>query len=83
MAYRTRQLADADRSSMGTTERQIWERREAWQPARQPLEKLLVAYDWAECFTAVNLVLRAVARSRPLGRGCGERRRLGPSPGAQ
>lgn len=76
MAYRTRQLADADRSSMGTTERQIWERREAWQPARQPLEKLLVAYDWAECFTAMNLVLRPHAGRgpRPGGRERSARR---------
>jgi toluene monooxygenase system protein E len=58
VAYRTRQLADAARSSIGTTERQIWERHEAWQPAREALEKLLIAYDWGECFTAMNLVLR-------------------------
>ena len=30
----------------------------AWQPAREALEKLLTAYDWGECFTAMNLVLR-------------------------
>lgn len=58
VAYRTRQLADAGRSSIGTSERQIWERHEAWQPAREALEKLLIAYDWGECFTAMNLVLR-------------------------
>ena len=58
VSYRTRQLADAARSSIGTTERQIWERHEAWQPAREALEKLLIAYDWGECFTAMNLVLR-------------------------
>jgi hypothetical protein len=31
---------------------------DAWQPAREALEKLLTAYDWGECFTAMNLVLR-------------------------
>ena len=36
----------------------MWERNEAWQPAREALEKLLTAYDWGECFTAMNLVLR-------------------------
>jgi toluene monooxygenase system protein E len=36
----------------------VWERNEAWQPAREALEKLLTAYDWGECFTAMNLVLR-------------------------
>ena len=58
VAYRTRQLADATSSSIGSTERVAWERNEAWQPAREALEKLLTAYDWGECFTAMNLVLR-------------------------
>ena len=58
VAYRTRQLADATSSSIGRDERRIWERHEAWQPAREALEKLLIAYDWGECFTAMNLVLR-------------------------
>ena len=58
VAYRTRQLADATGSSIGRAERATWERNEAWQPARQALEKLLTAYDWGECFTAMNLVLR-------------------------
>jgi toluene monooxygenase system protein E len=58
VAYRTRQLADATGSSIGSTERATWERNEAWQPARAALERLLTAYDWGECFTAMNLVLR-------------------------
>ncbi|HET9256893.1 MAG TPA: toluene hydroxylase, partial [Pseudonocardiaceae bacterium] len=58
VAYRTRQLADATISSIGSTERVVWERDEAWQPAREALEKLLTAYNWGECFTAMNLVLR-------------------------
>jgi toluene monooxygenase system protein E len=58
VAYRTRQLADAAGSPIGSTERATWERHEAWQPARAALEKLLTAYDWGECFTAMNLVLR-------------------------
>jgi toluene monooxygenase system protein E len=58
VAYRTRQLADATGSSVGRTERMVWERNEGWQPARAALEKLLTAYDWGECFTAMNLVLR-------------------------
>src|SRR2546423_3617821 len=58
VAYRTRQLADATSSSIGSTERVVWERNGAWQPAREALEKLLTAYDWGECFTAMNLVLR-------------------------
>ncbi len=58
VAYRTRQLADATSSSIGSTERAVWERNEAWQPARRALEELLTAYDWGECFTAMNLVIR-------------------------
>jgi toluene monooxygenase system protein E len=57
VAYRTRQLADAG-TSAGSTERGVWERHEAWQPAREALERLLTVYDWGECFTAMNLVLR-------------------------
>ncbi|MGE5292622.1 MAG: toluene hydroxylase [Micromonosporaceae bacterium] len=58
VAYRTRQLGDATSSPIGSAERRIWEQDEAWQPAREALEKLLVAYDWGECFAAMNLVLR-------------------------
>ncbi len=58
VAYRTRQLADAGATSIGTGERRTWERNDAWQPAREVLEKLLVAYDWGECFVAMNLVVR-------------------------
>jgi toluene monooxygenase system protein E len=60
VAYRPRQLADATGSSVGRTERAVWERNEAWQPAREALEKLLTVYDWGECFTAMNLVIRPV-----------------------
>jgi toluene monooxygenase system protein E len=61
VAYRTRQLQDTDAgaaASVGHSERQTWERDEAWQPAREALEKLLIAYDWGECFAALNLVVR-------------------------
>jgi len=58
VAYRTKQLAGETRSSIGSSERAVWEGNEAWQPAREALEKLLTAYDWGECFTAMNLVLR-------------------------
>jgi toluene monooxygenase system protein E len=58
VAYRTKQLAEETSSSIGSGERAVWERNECWQPAREALEKLLTAYDWGECFTAMNLVLR-------------------------
>lgn len=58
IAYRTRALQIAHPGSgIGTNERAIWERHPAWQPAREATERALIAYDWGEAFTAVNLVL--------------------------
>jgi toluene monooxygenase system protein E len=57
-AYRTRelQLAHPD-AGFGEEERRIWEQEPAWQPAREAIERALIAYDWGEAFTALNLVL--------------------------
>jgi toluene monooxygenase system protein E len=58
IGYRTRELQMAHPDSgIGEKERQIWENDEAWQPARKAIEKALIAYDWGEAFTALNLVL--------------------------
>ncbi len=58
IAYRTRQLQIAyPDSGIGSAERSLWEERDEWQPARKAIEYALVSYDWAEAFTAVNLVL--------------------------
>lgn len=59
IAYRTRQLqiTRPDAGVLGEA-RRIWETDLGWQPARKALETALIAYDWAECLTAVNLVLR-------------------------
>jgi toluene monooxygenase system protein E len=58
IAYRTRelQLARPD-SGIGSSERARWEGHEGWQPARKAVEYALVSYDWAEAFTALDLVL--------------------------
>ena len=57
VAYRTRELQLArPEQGFSTGERAIWTESTAWQPARRLFEKALVAYDWAEAFTAVNLV---------------------------
>jgi toluene monooxygenase system protein E len=58
VAYRTRelQLAWPD-SGIGSAERSLWEDHDSWQPARKAVEYALVSYDWAEAFTALNLVL--------------------------
>ncbi|TCK27623.1 toluene hydroxylase [Pseudonocardia endophytica] len=58
VSYRTRELQIAHPDSgFATGERAVWEHGEAWQPARRAVELALVAYDWAEAFTALNLVL--------------------------
>jgi toluene monooxygenase system protein E len=57
-AYRTRELQIAHPDSgIGSAERSLWEEHEGWQPARKAIEYALVSYDWAESFTALNLVL--------------------------
>jgi hypothetical protein len=58
VAYRTRQLQIAHPDvGFATGERQVWEAHPDWQPTRRALETALIAYDWGECLTAVNLVL--------------------------
>ena len=57
VAYRTRELQLAwPEHGFSTGERELWCEAEAWQPARLLFEKALVTYDWAEAFTAMNLV---------------------------
>jgi toluene monooxygenase system protein E len=59
VAYRTRELSRAfPESGIGTHERQRWLGDAAWQGTRRAVELALTAYDWAESFAAVNLVLR-------------------------
>jgi toluene monooxygenase system protein E len=38
--------------------RRIWEEDSHWQPMRELLEKMLIAYDWGEAFAAVALVAK-------------------------
>lgn len=38
--------------------RKVFEEDEAWQPMRELLEKLLIAYDWGEAFAALALVAK-------------------------
>jgi toluene monooxygenase system protein E len=58
IAYRTRELQIASPDSgIGSSERSRWESRLPWQGARKAIEYALVSYDWAEAFTALNLVL--------------------------
>jgi toluene monooxygenase system protein E len=58
IAYRTRELQiNRPDSGIGSEERRIWETDPAWQPTRKATEYALVAYDWGEAYTALNLVL--------------------------
>jgi toluene monooxygenase system protein E len=57
IAYRIRQLQHRYRG-FGTDSKLRWETDPLWQPLRIATEKLLTCYDWAECFVALNLVLK-------------------------
>ena len=58
VAYRTRELQLArPESGIGTAERSRWQEHDGWQPARKAVEYALATYDWAEAFTALDLVL--------------------------
>jgi toluene monooxygenase system protein E len=62
VAYRTRQLAEAhpDRG-FGTAERRCWEGDVDWQPVREGIERLMVAFDWDQAFVGLNLVIKPIA----------------------
>jgi toluene monooxygenase system protein E len=57
IAYRVRQLQDVHRD-FGGDSKALWQSDTLWQPLRMAIEKLLVCYDWAESFVALNLVLK-------------------------
>jgi len=61
-AYRAKSLSldhDAELASSAHT-RQRWEEDGAWQPLREAVEKMLIAYDWGEAFVALNLAVKPV-----------------------
>jgi toluene monooxygenase system protein E len=57
IAYRMRQLEDTH-PRFGHDSRALWQEDPLWQPMRELIERLLVAYDWGESFAALNLVLK-------------------------
>ncbi|MEQ8348367.1 MAG: aromatic/alkene monooxygenase hydroxylase subunit beta [Sneathiellaceae bacterium] len=71
-AYRTKELANSHpQAGFATGERALWERDPCWQGFRELLERLLVAYDWAEQFVALDIVAKPAfdeAVLRQLGR---------------
>lgn len=60
VAYRAKSLSLAHGPHLANTEetRRIWENEAWWQPARETLERLLLAYDWGEAFVALNLAVK-------------------------
>jgi toluene monooxygenase system protein E len=57
IAYRVRQLQQIY-PGFGADSKTLWETDSMWQPLREVVEKLLIAYDWAESFVGLNLVLK-------------------------
>jgi toluene monooxygenase system protein E len=61
-AYRAKSLSllgDVDLGS-GADARRCWEEDGAWQPLRETIEKMLIAYDWGEAFAALNLTVKPI-----------------------
>jgi toluene monooxygenase system protein E len=59
IAYRTAELRQhAPGCGFGTGERRMWEDDPVWQGFRELFEKMLVAWDWGECWAAMNLVAK-------------------------
>ncbi|MDA8070241.1 MAG: toluene hydroxylase [Actinomycetota bacterium] len=60
VAYRSKSLSLCHGGNLGESKpaREVWEQHVAWQPAREVLERLLVAYDWGESFVALNLAVK-------------------------
>jgi toluene monooxygenase system protein E len=57
IAYRVGQLRQVYHD-FGTDSKARWQSDRLWQPLRMAIEKLLICYDWAEAFVALNLVLK-------------------------
>lgn len=57
LAYRIRQV-QLTSPGFASESKSLWERDPRWQPLREYVERLLVAYDWGESFVALNLVLK-------------------------
>jgi toluene monooxygenase system protein E len=71
-AYRSKELSKTFGDlGLGADERGYWESDPAWQGWRELVERALVAWDWAENFTAFSLVIRPAVEEAVL-RGLGE-----------
>jgi toluene monooxygenase system protein E len=59
IAYRMGQLRRID-GDFGADARRRWETDEAWQPLRRIVEQLLVTWNWAEAFVALNVCVKPI-----------------------
>jgi toluene monooxygenase system protein E len=61
-AYRAKSLSLDHYAALASSAhtRQCWEADGAWQPLREAVEKMLIAYDWGEAFVALNLAVKPV-----------------------
>jgi toluene monooxygenase system protein E len=61
-AYRAKSLSLEHYVNLGSSAyiRERWEEDAAWQPLRETVEKMLIAYDWGEAFAALNLTVKPV-----------------------
>ena len=66
LAYRMADLRRT-RPTFGDRSRQIWQTDPAWQPVRELVERMLVAYDWGEAFAALNLCAKPMLDAFVLG----------------
>jgi toluene monooxygenase system protein E len=57
IAYRIRQLQQIYHG-FAADSKSLWQTDSMWQPLREVVEKLLIAYDWAESFVGLNVVLK-------------------------
>lgn len=58
-AYRTHELGlTYGDAGFGERERELWENEPGWQGLRELMEKQLIAFDWAEAFLSLNLVIK-------------------------
>jgi len=57
LAYRLR-LLQRTHPSLGVAAQATWESDALWQPCRELIEKLLVAYDWDEALAALTLAVK-------------------------
>jgi toluene monooxygenase system protein E len=61
-AYRTKQLSETfPGRDFGRAERAVWEKSASWQPLRELVERLLLAFDWHDAFIGTQLVLKPIA----------------------